>query len=306
MLENKQLAKGFICIGIVAIVAAIVVSVVYRKSYSTDVPPALDEAVTHSFFTRMNVSRSDITVNGKKYYYAAVGQTANIENDSFYMSECVCEWHRILGYSNKKDQTEAYTLCGMSGYGFRNGKFVNNCGYTVPTLIVFYRDKDGNYIFKEAKEAKDGSEYSESIRKMFPKDLAYIAINAPSNDELMSSLDEYSGACAEAYLTGIGRSGTLGEISDEDEAMLHGFGVADAVEAKLYKLHPEYGEYIGNFEKTEDGVRYVYSVKWDGDDEGNGTVTYTKKNYDTGKTVKKYAYKIEKGKKLTEIKSKKK
>ena len=46
-------------------------------------------------------------------------------------------------------------------------------------------------------------------------------------------------------------------------------------------------------------------MKWKGDDNGNGTVTYSKKNYDTGKTVSKYSYKVE-GDNFTEVKAKKK
>ena len=48
----------------------------------------------------------------------------------------------------------------------------------------------------------------------------------------------------------------------------------------------------------------MYSLVWDGDDSGNGTVTYSQARYDSGETVEKFTYSV-KGNKFTELKEKK-
>ena len=103
----------------------------------------------------------------------------------------------------------------------------------------------------------------------------------------------------------LGREAKISSYLKENFQLLSNFGVSAEVENKLCELHPEYGFYVGTMEKLELDGRYVYSIQWNGDDNGNGTVTYTKTRFDTEKVVEKFAYKVE-GEKLTEIKPKKK
>ena len=87
---------------------------------------------------------------------------------------------------------------------------------------------------------------------------------------------------------------------------LEGLGVSDKVATALFRLHPDYSNCFdentkaGNIEKVENGVRYVYTVKWDGDNSGKGSVYFTKSEYDSGKIVEKTVYKVE-GDKLKRI-----
>ena len=99
MLNNKKIAMGLICAGIVAIIAGIIVVITHPSEYSTSVSKALDEAVARSTFTRASVSMSDTTIDGKNYRYAAVTDTEFYNN-----SECIGEGHLILG-SKEKDGT---------------------------------------------------------------------------------------------------------------------------------------------------------------------------------------------------------
>ena len=301
MLNNKKFAMGFICIGIVAIVAAVFVSAFNPKTYSTDVPAELDEAVALSIFAREHVSPSDVTIDGKTYRYAAVGGSK-----SFFGSECMGESHMVLGFSKNDSHVEVYALCGYSGYGFVNGILVDNTGAScVPTLIQF-DVKDGRYIFKDAQEAKDGGQFVPSVRNMFPAALAKKAIDAPTDSELTDSMLRQCEAYAEAYLKVIGREAKISSFADEDFKLLSDFGVSSEVENALYELHPEYGLYVGNFENIEDVDRYVYSQEWKaGDEEGSGTVVYTKTDYKTGKAAQKFTYKV-KGSEFEEVKPKSK
>ena len=75
--------------------------------------------------------------------------------------------------------------------------------------------------------------------------------------------------------------------------MLQTFGVSEDVAAALYDLHPEYGVYVGSFERLENGKRVVYSQWWSDNKIGPVTVTFQKSEYGSGKIVEKYVYKVE-------------
>ena len=301
MLNNKKTALGFICAGIVAIVAGIIVGITHPTEYSTHIPQALDEAVARSIFTYANVSPTDTTIDGKDYRYVAVTDT-----ERFYNSECLGEGHIILGSREKGGTVEVYALCSLAGYGFRNGMLVDNSGSScTPTLITFEKNDSGAYNYKKTQEAEDGGHFASSVRKMFPPALANKAISAQGNEEYTASLREQCDRYAEAYLKVLGRDAEISSYREQNFLMLSDYGVFSDVENVLCDLHPEYGFYLGSLEFLEADGRYVYSVKWDGDDNGNGTVTYTKTRYDNDKAVEKFAYKVE-GERFTEIKPKKK
>jgi len=57
---------------------------------------------------------------------------------------------------------------------------------------------------------------------------------------------------------------------------------------------------IGNQEKLEDGVRYVYETAWDHQGEGVGTAIYTKYEYDTNQVIQQYVFQVE-GDSYTEL-----
>lgn len=299
--NNQKIAACFIGVGIVAIIAALAVSIFHPAEYSTVIPKGLDEAVADSVFAYANVSPTDTTIDGQTYRYAIV-----TDREAFYNSECVGEGHIILGIKEKKDTVDVYALCSIAGYGFRDGMLVDNTGSScIPTLIRFGRNDGGEYIYKETKEALDGADFAGSVRKMFPSGLAKEAISAQGDLKTASELQKQCDVYAEAYLKVLGRDAKVSSYNQENFLMLSHYGVSADVENALLELHPEYGFNLGSFELLEEDGRYVYTVKWDGDESGNGTVTYTKKRYDTNEVVEKFSYKVE-GEKFSEIKPKKK
>ncbi len=301
MLNNKKVAMGFICAGLAAIAAALVVVILRPSDYTTKIPEALDETVARSAFIRENVSLSDTTIDGKSYWYAAV-----TDPEMFIDSECIGEGHVILGYRKHSDSVDVYALCSLIGYGFRDGMLVDNMGsFCIPTLIQFDKTDNGEYIFKDAQEVMDGGEFVSSIKKMFPADLANKAISAQTDEGIRALLTKQCERYAAAYLKVLGRKATISSYQEQNFLILSNYGVSSDVENALCDLHPEYGFYVGSFEKLEADGRYVYSLKWDGDNNGNGTVTYTKSRYDTDEIIEKFDYRV-KGDKFTEIKQKKK
>ena len=114
--------------------------------------------------------------------------------------------------------------------------------------------------------------------------------------QLSDQCDKY----AEGYLKKIGREAKIGDYADFDFKILSDYGVSDQVCNALYELHTEdgiyignYGIYLGNFETIEKGTRYVYSQTWEGDNNGNGTLTFAKYEYVSGTYVERFAYRIE-------------
>ena len=302
VLKSKKPAIWLICVGIVAIVTALIVVITRPTDYRTDVPKELDEAVARSIFTMNGVSMSDITVDGQIRHYAAVGENWEFDRESPYKTECLGEGHEILGYREKDGSVEVYALCGVLEYTFSNGRFEECNGYTcVPTLMIFEKDKDGRYLFRSGKDTAHDEEFRNSIEEIFPKELARIAVNMAGDSEIGASIEIQCLPYAEAYLFKIGRAGTLSVYDDKTYVFstLEGLGVSDKVATTLFHLHPDYSNCFdentkaGNIEKVENGVRYVYTVKWDGDNSGKGSVYFTKSEYDSGKIVEKTVYKVE-------------
>lgn len=301
MNKQKKLTMGLICIGLVAIVAGIIVSITHPSAYSTSFSEKLDNAVGNSIFTNEDVSPTDTSIDGVEYRYVAV-----TDSERFYNSECLGEGHIILGTNVKDSAVEVYALCSLAGYGFRDGMLVDNTGFScVPTLITFEKTDSGEYIYKKTKTPEEGSHFAFSVKKMFPAALAEKAISAQGTEEYYSRLKEQCDAYAAAYLKVLGRKAKITSYREQNFQMLSNYGVSADVENKLCILHPEYGFYLGSFELLEPDGRYVYSIKWDGDDSGNGKVIYQKIRYDTDEVMEKFAYRIE-GEKLSEIKQKKK
>lgn len=299
VLKNKKPTIFIICgaLAATAIVAAVLLT--RPQTYPTDISADLDEAVTKAIFdqndaTYTEVSPTDNSIDGlvakynQSYYF-----------DSGYFGdrtdvECVGEGHIILGTQESDNQVEVYALCSAFGYGFRDGYFVENAGYSqIPTRFTFETDANGGYTLKEIKEAEDGSGWEESVYKMFPKTVA-DKVCKESHEDYYEELTAQCNRCAEAYLKKIGRDAEVSSYHDCDFKILTDYGVSVEVSNALMELHPEYNIYVGRFETIEDGTRYLYSQIWSPDPKtyGNGTVTFLKCEYATGKEIEKFAYAV--------------
>ena len=260
MLNNKKTALGFICAGIVAIIAGIIVGITHPKDYSTQIPQALDEAVVRSIFTYANVSPTDTTIDGKDYRYVAVTDT-----ERFYNSECLGEGHIILGSREKGGTVEVYALCSLAGYGFRNGMLVDNSGSScTPTLITFEKNDSGAYNYKKTQEAEDGGHFASSVRKMFPPALANKAISAQGNEEYTASLREQCDRYAEAYLKVLGRDAEISSYREQNFLMLSDYGVfsdEDCMEL-IYQFPPtdENGNAVSEIRFACDSTYYIKEI----------------------------------------------
>ena len=71
-----------------------------------------------------------------------------------------------LGIRQQQDKTYVYVWALVESYYVQDGKLVENSGSSVPYKFIFENDEIVNYEIP-----KDGSEYTKSIKKIFPEDI---------------------------------------------------------------------------------------------------------------------------------------
>ena len=82
-----------------------------------------------------------------------------------------------LGIRQQQDKTYVYVWALIESYYVQDGKLVENSGSSVPYKFIFENDEIVNYEIP-----RDGSEYTKSIKKIFPEDIRRMF-----NDSLVSN-----------------------------------------------------------------------------------------------------------------------
>lgn len=173
--------------------------------------------------------------------------------------ECIAEGHIILGSEIKNDETFVYALTMYGEYGFQDNNFVKVSGSgTIPAVIVL--SQNGELIRIDWPE--DGSKNVESIKKLFPKEYHKRVLSIKDNDT--EELEKQEKAYAQDYLSKIGREATIGDYGDFEHPLLTRMGVSVQVSNMILgKNYANFPHWIGNQEKIEDGIRYVYEMNYD-------------------------------------------
>ncbi|MDD6394885.1 MAG: M56 family metallopeptidase [Firmicutes bacterium] len=252
------------------------------KDYSVDVPDKIDRAVAQAMleYAEYSVSYSDIYDNYSPYSY----------------SECMGEGHIILGYEETESELTVYVLGGLCIYQFTSGNLVGSGCAANPKVLRFDVDSGGNYIYKSYEEPDDGELWFESLKDIFPKDLAEKVLDMEEDvygyNYMVEKLNDQCHEYAKAYLKEIGRNAKVGNYNDFDFKILSDYGVSDEVSNAFSWIFPEYGLYVGNFESVENGVRYIYEQKWSGGKNGVGNVRFHKYEYESGRTIEIFTYEV--------------
>lgn len=210
----------------------------------------------------------------------------------YYPGECVAEGHEILDIVREEDQWQVYLIASVGQYGFCTGHFEEISGSgAIPTRITF-AEENGALVVEDHWQPEDGSGYADSIKETFPLSLQLQALSA---QDYYDGLKEQKQAYAEAYLESIGREAPVGAYGDFDHPLFTDLGMSVAVSNELLTIEKLYNFpfYIGNVERVEDGVRWIYETAWNSPGDGTGTAIYTKKNYETGEVDQQYAYLVD-------------
>lgn len=189
-------------------------------------------------------------------------------SDRYLKGECCAEGNIIIDKEEKGDFVNVYAYVSYGEYGFENNVFTKVSGSgAIPTNMVFSYN-DGKYILKDYIEPEDGSDYVDSIKRIFPKRLWDKVLS--DDGETYKQLEKLEHKYAAQYLADIGRTADIGDT----EHILADMNV-DASN-KLLDMYGEYPYWIGTCETLKDGVRTVYEKQWESRGNGDGTVKFIK------------------------------
>lgn len=210
----------------------------------------------------------------------AVGMAVLSSNaDSYASQECVAEGHILLETEQEDTKTTVYALTMYGEYGFENGAFIKGGGTgLIPAVMTFSYDEKNGYVLEDCQYPMDGSYYVSSIQELFPE--KYWDRCIVHRDDDIEELTRQERIYARDYLNRLGRTAKIGDYADIGHPLLTDVGVSVDVSNHLWELEMLYGYpyWIGNLEKLEDGVRYVYEMSLD---QKAGEIIYTKSVYDT-------------------------
>ena len=207
-------------------------------------------------------------------------------NRGYSLGECGAEGNIILGKEIKGKNKFIYALSMVGNYGFENGIFTKVSGSGVIPIVVTLDENNCTHI----EYPLDGSEYAESIEKMFPKEYQEIIWNSLDNSsENYKKIKAKEIDYAKVYLEKIDRATSIEDYVEK--VLLTDKGVSvevsnDMIET-FYKEHHKYPYFIGNQEVIENGIRMVYEMNYD---EEKLIIKFIKYNYDTKEEVEKFIF----------------
>jgi len=206
----------------------------------------------------------------------AMSTTILRENaDGYLKGECAGEGHLLIGEEEKDGLTWLYFRSWYSEFGFENGVFTAIAGGSGP-VAASYKVEDGRWIQQSYAIALTGDQAE--LAAMFPADIIEKLKTSPTDEEIAKAADAEK-AYAKDYLAFIGRDAEVSTdyvektLPDMPEAASNAL-----VSDPKYSVYPNW---TGTLERVEDGVRYVYETKWEGDSKNGGTLTLTKSDYTT-------------------------
>ena len=214
-------------------------------------------------------------------------------SSDYLRGECAAEGHIILDTVQEGDFWQVYTLASVGQYGFCCGHFEKLSGSgSIPTMITIGQEENGEYYCHGVWQPMDGNLYVDSIKETFPRSLWNKALSA---DEQYGELKDQEVAYAQAYLESIGREAPIGSYGDFEHPLFTDNGMSVEVSNALIAMERlgYFPMFIGNQERVEDGVRWVYQTSWQHDGNGKGYAAYTKYAYDTGIVAQQYVFLVE-------------
>ena len=129
----------------------------------------------------------------------------SINRRSYLMGEKAIEAHMIYRTEEKDGIINAYILVSYRWFGFENNIFTDvSGGGGSPVRMQLKKSADGEYEVLEYKRAMDGGMWAQSIREMFPPDLAEVVIK--SDKKISQELWEMQVIKAQKYLEEINKA----------------------------------------------------------------------------------------------------
>lgn len=211
---------------------------------------------------------------------------------NYLPGEAAAEGHVILKQEEADGVTTVYAVCSFRWFGFENGIFngVSGSG-NIPTVIKLEKSQTGDYSLLDYQEPMDGSLYTESIKKMFPKDLWNKVLTINDNyPEIGQQMKEQ----AEKYLQSIGRTAEVSVNYVEKTLVDINTDASNTLFAEMTKNNSElnlFPYWIGTKEYVLGGIRYIYETTQSKAKDEKDLVLF-RKYLEDGTLVLEYKYKI--------------
>lgn len=223
---------------------------------------------------------------------SAVSLAIKSRSHAYMAGETAAEGHIILDSEESSGTVRVYTIASVGVFGFENGIFTKISGSgAIPTVMTFSRDSNGGYSLLEYQEPEDGAGYTESIKKMFPRNLQDRVLSSHGEYEELAGQQEVQAA---EYLRAIGRAAEVSAAHVEKQLA----NINVAASNKLFAEYTKYDQFlnscpywIGSREKVENGVRYIYETAQDRTGDGYDLIVFRKTTED-GSVVEERSYKI--------------
>jgi hypothetical protein len=192
------------------------------------------------------------------------------------------------------DKLAVYALIEYIEYGFMDGCFVNVSGTRSRVLLDFQTEQESHTLTGyTVLDSSSGLSDMDLEALMAPlketgKDYFYT-------DDDFHKLREQVNADAKEYLKSIGREAEVIDRASRENgflSLLNGDAYHMLVKDSEISCYPDWE---GTLERLEDGVRYIYQAHFD---DASNKIEYTKKNYDTGETVKEITVDAATGKRI--------
>jgi hypothetical protein len=244
------------------------ISIVYDGKMFYSVQPSLDIV-----FEAPEISR----VKKTQDIETAVSMAVKSQGKGYGQGEFLTEGHIILDSEESFGKVIVYTIASVGWFGFENGIFTTVSGSgAIPTVMTFSKDSRGEYKLLEYKEPQDGSGYTPSVKRMFPRKLYSRVLSA---HEDYAELDRQKKAQAEEYLSFLGRKAEVKAGYVEKKPVNINTEASNKLFAELTKFNAFLNEcpyWIGTRERIEDGTRYIYQTSQSKTSDGCDLITFQK------------------------------
>ncbi len=221
----------------------------------------------------------------------AVANAIKQRSEGYMDGEFVSEGHIILAVDEDAETVKVYALASLGVFGFENGIFTKVSGSgAIPTVMTFYKDRQGRYALIKYQEPVDGAGYVESVREMFPLRLHARVLSAHDDYPKLKKRQE---AQAREYLRSIGRSAEVRvEPVKKKLADINVEAANKLLELTKFDSFLNNCPYwLGTRELIENGERFIYETAQSKAGDGYDLITFRKIRAN-GEVVEERQYKI--------------
>ncbi|MDP4118729.1 MAG: hypothetical protein Q8873_06020 [Bacillota bacterium] len=191
-----------------------------------------------------------------------------------------------LGQKKRWGNVTHYIVATCAGFGFENDKLTRIKGTALPSAIIITlkNTKDGYSVvgYSSSTNIIEPKDKEKFFKKHFPKEFIKSKNNLSDyREELINQEKEQ----AQKNPSIAGREFELNDDVPEIELL----PITDDAYNAVSKYFNNYPDYIGNFEKIEGKVRYVYETAYAPESEEhpeNGLLSFIKRKYN-GEVVSK-------------------